>query len=178
MANWTEADLQSEMQNAISSGWMPHFEAAAQAHGFPVELLLAIASRETNMRNIKADRRDGVYHGYGVMQVDIGTDPGFCNNWTPEDIQSSIECGAKVLARKRDYLASKGITDLAAIAAAYNTGEGNVVRSIASGAHFDQTTTGGNYGRDVLARMDVFFRLRSSVEVDTHSGDAARASVG
>lgn len=133
MAKWSEADLQNQIQNAINNGWMPYFESAAQAHGFPVEFLLGIASRETNIRNIKGDERNGIYHGYGIMQIDIGTDPGFCESWTADDVQPGVDCGAKILATKRDCLAKKGITDIHAIAAAYNTGEGNVGHSIAAG---------------------------------------------
>lgn len=161
MAKWTEADLRSQFNSAKANGWLPYFEEAAQQHDFPVELLLAIASRETNIRNIKGDLRDGVSHGYGIMQVDIGTDPEFCRNWTPEKVKESIERGTWILAGKRTYLAGKQITDLKAIAAAYNTGEGNVARSLAAGQDPDHTTTGGDYGSDVLARMEVFGRLRS-----------------
>jgi hypothetical protein len=74
-----------------------------------------------------------VYHGFGLMQVDIGTDPAFCNAWTPDNVQGSILCGCRILERKRIYLARKQCTDLKAIAAAYNTGEGNVAKSIAAG---------------------------------------------
>lgn len=37
--------------------------------------------------------------------------------------------------------------------AAYNGGEGNVLKSIASKARFDSTTTGGDYSDDVVARV-------------------------
>lgn len=159
MANWTEADLTRQFKQAQQNGWLAYFEAAAQQQDFPVELLLAISSRETNLRNIKGDFRDGIYHGYGVMQVDIGTDPAFCKTWTAEKVNESVERGCRILAGKRAYLAKKQCTDLRAIAAAYNTGEGNVSRSLAAGRDPDSTTTGRNYGSDVLARMEVFKRL-------------------
>src|SRR5215471_8403512 len=159
MAEWTEADLRSQCESAKANGWLPYFDEAAQQYEFPVELLLAIASHETNMRNIKGDFRNGVYHGYGIMQVDIGTDPEFCRNWTPEKVKESIDRGTQILVGKRSYLAGHHITDLKAIAAAYNTGEGNVARSVAAGRDPDSTTTGGDYGRDVLARMGVFEQL-------------------
>jgi hypothetical protein len=162
MANWTEADIEAQMKKIVASGWIPYFEAAAQRHGLPVELLLAIASRETNLCNIRGDFRNGIYHGYGLMQVDIGTEKAFCDSWTAEAVQPSVECGAKILAGKRDFLKSKGITDLRAVAAAYNTGEGNVLRSVTSGADPDRTTTGGDYGRDVLKRMAIFAKLRTA----------------
>jgi len=159
MANWTEADLTRQFEHAKQNGWLAYFEAGAQQHSFPVELLLAISSRETNLRNIKGDFRDGIYHGYGVMQVDVGTDPAFCKAWTPEAVDESVQCGCRILAGKRAYLVKKQCTDLKAIAAAYNTGEGNVSRSLAAGRDPDSTTTGRNYGSDVLARMEVFKRL-------------------
>jgi hypothetical protein len=159
MANWTEADLRKQYESAKQNGWLAHFQDAAQLHRFPVALLLAISSRETNMRNIKGDFRDGLYHGYGIMQVDIGTNPEFCKAWTPDQVKESVQCGCRILSGKRAYLAKKQITDLKAIAAAYNTGEGNVSRSVAAGQDPDRTTTGRDYGRDVLARMEVFTRL-------------------
>src|SRR5215475_7499626 len=144
MPQWTEADLRKQFNNAKNNGWLPYFEEAAQKYDFPVELLLAIASRETNMRNIKGDFHDGVYHGYGIIQVDIGTDPEFCRNWTPDKVKESIDRGTRVLVGKRTYLAGKQITALKAIVAAYNTGEGNVARSVAAGRDPDRTTTGGD----------------------------------
>ena len=156
MASWTEADLQRQFNSAKQNGCIAAFRDAAQQYDFPAEILLAIASRETNMRNIKGDLRDGIYHGFGIMQVDIGTDPEFCRNWTPDKVSESILRGTQILAGKRKYLATKNITDLKAIAAAYNTGEGNVARSVAAGQDPDRTTTGRDYGSDVLARMVVF----------------------
>ena len=82
-----------------------------------------------------------------------------CKAWTPEKVRESVQGGCRILAGKRAYLAKKQCTDLRAIAAAYNTGEGNVSRSLANGRDPDSTTTGRNYGSDVLARMEVFKRL-------------------
>ncbi len=158
MAVWTEADLKAQLSHATAQGWIAHFQGAASKYQFPLELLLAIASRETNIRNIKGDFRDGIYHGYGVMQVDIGTAPEFCKAWTETDIEGSVDNGTKILNGKRQFLAGKQITALQAIAAAYNTGEGNVLRSVTAHQDPDHTTTGGDYGKDVLARMAVFAR--------------------
>lgn len=156
MPNWSEAELRKQFDTANQNGWLPAFKNAAQKYDFPVELLLAIASRETNMQSIKGDFRGGRYHGFGIMQVDIGTDPAFCASWTPNKVAESIERGTQILAGKRTYLATKNITDLRAITAAYNTGEGNVSRSVAAGRDPDSTTTGKDYGSDVLARMVAF----------------------
>jgi hypothetical protein len=159
MANWIEADLARQLNRAKSSGWIPLFQAAADAGRFDIAFLLAIASRETNLQNIKGDYRDGAFHGFGVMQVDAASDPDFCARWTPGQVELSIAKGAAILAGKRDSLAAKSITDLKAIAAAYNTGESNVIRSVAAAADPDRTTTGRDYGSDVLARRAVFLRL-------------------
>jgi len=162
MANWTESDLIQQFNRADSNGWTAFFATAASANNFDTELLMAIASRETNMQNIKGDLHDGAYHGFGIMQVDIGTDSSFCTNWTPDQVEGSINRGAQILAGKRDALAAKNITDQKAIAAAYNTGAANVIHSVQNGGDPDQTTTGRNYGSDVLARKAVFVGLRSA----------------
>ena len=163
MANFTEAELKREFDRATTNGWIPFFTAAAQVNRFEIEFLMAIASRETNMKNIKGDLRNGVFHGFGIMQVDIGTDPVFCAQWTPQQVEGSINRGTAILADKRNSLAAKNITDPKAIAAAYNTGASNVVRSIQAGADPDRTTTGHDYGADVLARKAVFARLGSGI---------------
>ena len=45
---------------------------------------------------------------------------------------------------------------MAASLAAYNTGGGNVVKSIKAGMDADSTTAGGDYSRDVLGRASFF----------------------
>jgi len=161
MPNWTQADIVNQLNRATSSGWIPFFESAARANNFDTEFLLAIASRETNMQNIKGDLQSGTYHGFGIMQVDVGTDPEFCAQWTPDQVSGSVDRGTKILAGKRDSLAAKNIMDPKAIAAAYNTGASNVIHSIQAGQDPDRTTTGHDYGADVLARKAVFISLRS-----------------
>jgi soluble lytic murein transglycosylase-like protein len=161
MPNWTRLDLTRQLNHATSSGWLPFFAAAAELNNFDPDFLLAIASRETNLLNIKGDFRDGIFHGFGIMQVDVGTDPDFCANWTPDQVEGSIQRGTSILVGKRNSLATKNITDLKAIAAAYNTGASNVIRSVQAGLDPDRTTTGRDYGSDVLARMAVFASLGS-----------------
>ena len=176
MANWTETDLTRQFNHAKLSGWIPYFAAAAQANHFDTELLLAIASRETNMQNIRGDFNGGIYHGFGIMQVDVRTDPDFCNAWTADQVEGSIERGTRILAGKRDALAAQNITDLRAIAAAYNTGAANVIHSIQNGADPDSTTTGHDYGADVIARRAVFQNLTSLATAATRSASSGQTS--
>lgn len=161
MNAWDEAELAAQFRRVLASRWIDIFENAASATGSPTELLLAIASRETNIRNILGDFRGSRFHGFGIMQIDLGTDPEFCAAWSEAKVAESIGRGAEILGHKRAYLVSqKGLAVThAAIAAAYNTGEGNVARSLRAGLDPDSTTTGANYGRDVVARMHVFGRL-------------------
>jgi hypothetical protein len=159
--NWTPADLKAQLLRAHEYGWMNAFEQWADRYNFPTELLLAIASRETDMQDNKGDFHNGIYHGFGIMQVDIGTDSAFCASWKPGMVSDSIRRGTEILNSKRLFLHSHNITDLRAIAAAYNTGEGNVLHSIQHNFDPDHTTAHGNYGADVMARMDLFRQLRT-----------------
>jgi RHS repeat-associated protein len=161
-ANWAEGDLRNELNRATLNGWLPFFDAAALQNDFDTNFLLAIASRETNMRDMRGDYHDGAYHGFGIMQVDLGTDPRFAAAWTPNQVERSIQRGTEILAGKRDSLAARNIDDLQATAAAYNAGAGPVIRSIEHGADPDQVTTDRNYGSDVMARMAAFARLRAN----------------
>ena len=85
MANWTENDLKRQFERAKKNGWIKTFKSAAATYQFPPEVLMAIASRETNMRNIIGDGG----HGYGLVQIDDRSFPEWCNSglWkgrTPE----------------------------------------------------------------------------------------------
>jgi hypothetical protein len=66
MSAWTEYDLKRQFERAKKNSWIKTFKSAAATCQFPPEVLMAIASRETNMRNIIGDGG----HGYGVMQID------------------------------------------------------------------------------------------------------------
>jgi hypothetical protein len=171
MSTWFPADLAAQYHRALAAGWIPFFENSAALHGFAPEFLMAIASRETNMENIRGDERDGVFHGFGIMQIDVAAFPDFCRSWTAEQLEQSIEFATRILAGKRDYLAKHNIRDLKSLAAAYNTGEGNVVHSYQIHRDVDFTSAYGNYGHDVLARMQVFVNLRNA------SPDAPAANV-
>ena len=59
--------LKLQYDRAKSNGWLIHFANAAAKYGHTTADLVAIASRETNMKNIAGDAG----HGYGLMQIDI-----------------------------------------------------------------------------------------------------------
>jgi hypothetical protein len=175
--NWTKANLKAQFDRAVAEGWLPVFKKYAELHGWPVEIVLAVASRETNMRNIKGDFRGGVFHGFGLMQVDRGTDAEFAKGgW--EDPERSIKRGVEILSEKRDSLvknAGKTLTirdsrgnrvslavpkvpdsDLLKVVIAMYNGGWWPVYHYSKGRSPDHTTTGKDYSKDVLARAEVF----------------------
>lgn len=122
-------------------------------------------------------------HGRGIMQIDDRSQAQWLasNDWT--DPYVNVTKGAQILKEKAAFFlkdgSGKGVElDAAAAAkrgvgagsyrdprplsgddliqasiAAYNSGEGNVLKSIAAGVPPDTTTAGGNYSSDVLGRI-------------------------
>lgn len=100
-------------------------------------------------------------HGWGLMQIDDRSHKPFIAskvNGRPayEDPWSSIEYGADLFRRYREYLARRfpnlsQLELLRATTSAYNAGNGAVGRALAKGRNPDSVTTGRNYGKKVLA---------------------------
>lgn len=127
-------------------------------------ILVAIMERETQSGTAKALDKPGpggrgdFGHGHGLMQID---DRSFgpwlrSNNWA--DPYVNIKKGAQVYKGKLAYIRSKvpGLSEseyVRAAIAAYNTGEGNVVKSLKAGRDVDSTTAHGNYSADVLTKI-------------------------
>lgn len=154
----SRAVLATQLDRARNNGWVPFFTEAARNFNFPVALLIAIASRETNIRNIIGDGG----HGRGIMQIDDRSFPDFTSSGRAMDPRQNILKGADVLSGKRRFLSQKGVsgTLLArASVAAYNHGEGNVLRSIRNGRDVDSGTAHNDYSADVLARAAIFTEL-------------------
>jgi hypothetical protein len=164
--------IKQHFEKAYQRGYIPMFAQAALKYDFPLALLMAIASRETNMTNMKGDFRKskhfpkGGYHGYGIMQVDVGTDPQWIASgaWV-NDISAAIMRGTKILGDKRNELnrmweGSRTLQQfLWVLAASYNTGSGRAYPSFKNHGNPDRTTTGKDYGKDVLGRMVEFQEL-------------------
>ncbi|MCA1591082.1 MAG: MBL fold metallo-hydrolase [Acidobacteria bacterium] len=147
--------LAAQFNRAKANGWLPFFAEAARNFNWPVELLLAVASRETNMKNILGDGG----HGHGIMQIDDRSFPEFTSSDRWKDPRQNILKGAEVLSGKRRFLSRRGVSGQAltrASVAAYNGGEGRVLRAINAGRDVDSVTTHQNYSADVLARAAVF----------------------
>lgn len=149
----TKAQLKREIDNARANGLYAHLEIAASMSDLPLAFLLAIASRETAIRNISGDGG----HGRGVMQVDdryhhIARVTDFKGH--PEVL---IRYGCRMLAdniawARRFRPGFKPEQHLKMAAAAYNCGRGGVIKALPTG-DCDARTTGKDYGADVLKRM-------------------------
>jgi len=85
---------------AKGSGWIAFFEKAGKDYKFSTDILMAIASRETNMRNIIGDGG----HGFGIMQIDSGSYPDWCHAGLWKDVNAAIQQGALVFDSKREMI--------------------------------------------------------------------------
>ena len=165
--------LLAEFEYAKDHGWLDAFEKAGKDYEIPEELLMGIASRETNMRNIVGDGG----HGYGLMQIDVRSFPGWVQSGAWRFPEQGIERGAQVLDQKRTEI-GHGVGKRLAIGgysfvgklfgdqatlnrvsvADYNAGLwGYYCYSL--GRDPDQFTTGKNYSADVLRRAATFAEL-------------------
>lgn len=166
MATPSKKIILSQLQRLRKTGFGEKLDKAAVKHGFPKPFFFAIASRETNCRNILGDLRNGEFHGVGIVQIDIqhsiarkARDSG---SWkTNPDLL--IDFGAQLLennlarARKEFPLLTPG-EQLKIAASAYNCGIARAISGQRQGDS-DRQTTGKDYGRDVMARMTIFEKL-------------------
>ena len=153
---WTKLALEQQFARVSAAGWLPYYEAAGKPYGFPVSLLLALTSRETNCRNIIGDGG----HGHGLGQIDDRSFPVWCERGLWKDPQEALRMSAYVLHRKLLEI-SPSVPDadkLRVALVAYNTGSQRAVPDYFTGMP-DRRTTGHDYSKDVLAREHVFAEL-------------------
>jgi hypothetical protein len=168
MATPSQAQLQAQLDRLKSTGFADILSQFARANGLPEPYLCAIASRETNCRNILGDIRADGAHGVGVLQIDVqhpiaraARDTG---SWitNPEPL---IEFGAKLLSANlvqvKQSLPNMSDQDVLKVAASgYNCGIAKAIQAAnALGGDSDTYTTGHDYGKDVIARMLILAQL-------------------
>jgi len=160
---------------------------AAKTFNHPVPVLLGIGSRESQwglaLRPPKPSgtgdfiRRDGELPpdgggwGRGLMQIDYAAHE-FARTGPWRDPKKNIYYGAEVLRNAMNVLRSivgeenapdfellaMSLAGYHAAVSAYNTGPGNVIRSIRKGRDVDFTTHGGDYSEDVIRRATWYAR--------------------
>ena len=141
--------IQDQFNFVKAEGWLPFFAAASIKENIPLEILLAVASRETNCKNLIGDHG----HGHGICQIDDRWHKDFLDKHNNGlDPESNINYAATLLAS--NLRSSKG--DLFMAVAGYNAGLGNVRKAINQGHSAEFYTTGKDYASDVLNRARQF----------------------
>lgn len=192
----TSEDLyKKQFEKASSSGWDQMLIDAAKKRGLRPEVLAAIASRETNMRNISGDGG----HGKSVMQIDDRAHPEFAKNDWQNNVRLGFEKGADVLKQNMDWLVKNAgkessVTDRSGrkyqftvpklegksleqtAIAMYNSGR-FAPYHVSKGRSPDYGTTGKDYSADVLKRSEYFGRFMGSVETAPSFFDRASAAL-
>lgn len=180
----TPKQLLDQYLRVQGNDWLVYFEQAAKTGKTSVSHVLGIGSRETNLKNIRGDKRNGIWNGFGVMQVDIKTDPEYARNWSPSNARAGIIRGGEIYAAKvADTKASVGkvvkvrskkftgravdAADLRRVAtAAYNCGRWAHYH-FSKFEHVDTTTTGDDYSRDVYDRAIHFAAMLQGQTIRT-----------
>ena len=165
--------VKQQFAYAKANGWLVAFVKAGKDYDFAPSLLMAIASRETNMRNIVGDGG----HGYGLMQIDVRSFGEWVASGAWQHPEQVIEKGAQVLDQKmcqvhqgmgklltvggHSFTGAHFPTAEAAIrvaVAAYNAGLW-AYYCFSKGEDPDRLTTGHNYSKDVMQRQVGFEAL-------------------
>ena len=135
----TESELSAQYQRA-SSAW-PFIHQTELAHGLPGMLLFAVGSRETNLTNEVGD----FGHGHGVWQLDDRSHnpPG---GFAAFDVNVPLQCD--IAADMLHGLLAQEAGNVERAANRYNSGHPETAK-----------TTHGNYGPDVVERMQTLRRL-------------------
>lgn len=126
-----------------TSTLFPFITQYEKDYKLPQFLLYAVASRETNMTNEVGDGG----HGHGMFQLD--------DRWhkIPDGFDSDVNLQAKTAANMLQGLINVFPGDLKAAVSSYNTGVNNARAGIHDTGNSDAYTAGGDYGGDVLGRM-------------------------
>lgn len=148
----TASNISTQLATLQRQQLLPAFDQAARATGINRNLLLAIASRESNM-GLALDSNylgDGG-NGMGLMQIDRRWHPTIAATVNPGDHGQMVLEAAYIF--KEELNRFDG--DTYAALAAYNTGPADVKKALAAGQDPDRYTTGGNYAKDVLRRWEL-----------------------
>ncbi len=137
--------------------------AAETEKDLPVGLLLAVASQETDMNDVVGDGG----HGRGLFQIDDRSHTDFLREngaggvGGKPPVGAAAKYAAALLRGNFDFGVGKGVRKADRtkfMLSAYNAGAGGALAGHGEGDS-DKRTTGGDYGKSVLARYAVFQEL-------------------
>lgn len=163
--------LRAELERARAHGWDRMCLDIERREGLPTALLLAIASRETNMNDVIGDGG----HGRGLFQIDDRSHTSFLTSQRANHpggkppVTAAARYAARLLKANLDYGRSHGVRarDLLKFAvSAYNAGAGGAIAGYREGDS-DRRTTGRDYARDVLARRHLLCELLDGADRTT-----------
>lgn len=158
--------LKTQLSHGRRLGVLDDFRRSARRHDVRLDVLLAIASRETafGLTPFLADDWSGDGgHGRGLMQIDDRYHSEFTSSHANDDHSANIDYAAQYLRGLLDYYDG----DYRRAVPAYNAGQGNVNNAVLAGLSPDYHTTGGDYGSDVLERADVIKKLMPLYGLDS-----------
>lgn len=186
--------LKKQFDQASQKGYVEMIEKIAKERGHSPALGLAIASRETGLRNIVGDNGNG----YGLFQVDKRTDPNFAASGAWKDPEAAIRRGFEIYEEKVNSLirnAGKQMTIKDRSGKAYSFTvpklEGAELQQTALGMYNsgwwaayhkskgrspDAGTWNKNYSADVLNRAEIFDKFLSAAEAAPSLLDRAGAA--
>jgi len=153
--SYPKSALKEEYEDAAQIGLRNACKDAEERYDLPPGTMLAVASRETNMRNIVGDGG----HGRGVFQIDDRWHASWLaqhanRNGVPP-VREAAFYAASLIAANIASARKAGVPKdeaLRVALAGYNAGMGNALADYKHGGNPDAHTTGGNYASDVLGR--------------------------
>jgi hypothetical protein len=106
------------------------------------------------------------YHGFGYWQIDIGSFPVFVKSGTWKKPLATCIFAIDVLEEKRkmltnhfDFSQKPYLLLPKSITAAYNCGQGNVLKALAKGYDVDRYTHNGDYSKMVWQYREAYSKL-------------------
>lgn len=151
------------VNRAKANGWAKLFTTIERRYGLQRGVLLAIASRETNMSDVVGDGG----HGRGLFQIDDRYHRRWlCNHKACEDgktppVGYAADYAGRLLAGLKKQLRKRGVPAgkvWKVATSAYNAGLTGALNGYKQG-NSDLFTANRNYGRDVQARRRVIVRI-------------------
>lgn len=160
----TPITISPQLTYLAATGIMEVFDQVARESGLPKSLLLAVASRESNMgmaldSNWLGDKGNGI----GLMQIDRRYHPAYAANYAANDHLANVRKSAEILSNDLSLFGGNKKQALAA----YNAGIDDVRMAITQGLDPDLFTTGQDYGRDVLHRQQIIKSIIGEKDIET-----------
>jgi hypothetical protein len=171
---WIKENLGGAIQTAVagsaySEDWLGAM--VARETGFLITRYVnqGLSPAEVHFR-MKGDygqrpgETDKQYHGFGYWQIDIGSYPDFVNSGDWQDPLKTATKAVSVLDEKRNYLLAANLnldpdTLERATTAAYNCGQGNVVKALNKHVDVDSYTFSQNYSAEVFRFRAIYQKL-------------------